>query len=92
MIGKKSALKNAICNRTKFSSQGYENKFNYLLPYVVMFFLQEPKFCEIKILIQQVADQARLIIYFISSCSSFSDEKEENFESYGENEDVEYEP
>ena len=57
-----------------------------------MFFLQEPKFCEIKILIQQVADQARLIIYFISSCSSFSDEKEENFESYGENEDVEYEP
>ncbi len=24
--------------------------------------------------------------------SSFSDEREENFESYGENEDVEYEP
>ena len=32
------------------------------------------------------------INYFVPSCSSFSDEKEENFESYGENEDVEYEP
>ena len=68
----------------------YENEFIYFLSY---FFLQQPKFREIKIQKQQVVGGSSPINYtYFFSYSSFSDEKEENFESYGENEDVEYEP
>ena len=60
---------------------------------LLFFFLQQQKFREKYKKNPLVMDRVLPPInHFASSSSSFSDEKEENFESYGENEDVEYEP